>query len=168
MSAMLRRLAVLISLTVSAIAPVDAANRNSGRFIVEYAKHVRRSQAQAFASKVPVVTSWENEVFRGAAVNSESHTLESLLDMPEVARVWYNREIPLDNAGLTNTFTDDAEYLRYSTHRATGVDALHEEGITGQGVKIGIVDSGIDYTHDAVRAIFSRSLQTRHRCFHLY
>ncbi|KIM45535.1 hypothetical protein M413DRAFT_343058 [Hebeloma cylindrosporum] len=34
-----------------------------------------------------------------------------------------------------------------STHILTGVDKLHAQGITGAGIKIGIIDTGIDYTH---------------------
>ena len=34
-----------------------------------------------------------------------------------------------------------------STHKMTGVDKLHAEGIFGKGIKIGIIDSGVDYTH---------------------
>ncbi|KAL0959397.1 hypothetical protein HGRIS_014646 [Hohenbuehelia grisea] len=37
-----------------------------------------------------------------------------------------------------------------STHIMTGVDKLHEEGFTGEGIKIGIIDSGIDYTHPSL------------------
>ncbi|KAF8149475.1 pyrolysin [Crassisporium funariophilum] len=34
-----------------------------------------------------------------------------------------------------------------STHILTGVDKLHAQGIIGTGIKIGIIDSGIDYNH---------------------
>ncbi|KAJ6498971.1 pyrolysin [Mycena sanguinolenta] len=34
-----------------------------------------------------------------------------------------------------------------STHITTGVDKLHARGITGKGIKIGIIDTGTDYTH---------------------
>ncbi|KAF7351933.1 Minor extracellular protease vpr [Mycena venus] len=34
-----------------------------------------------------------------------------------------------------------------STHIVTGVDKLHAKGITGKGIKIGILDTGTDYTH---------------------
>ncbi|KAI0088133.1 subtilisin-like protease [Irpex rosettiformis] len=34
-----------------------------------------------------------------------------------------------------------------STHVITGVDKLHAMNITGKGIKIGIIDTGTDYTH---------------------
>ncbi|KAJ7602261.1 peptidase S8/S53 domain-containing protein [Roridomyces roridus] len=37
-----------------------------------------------------------------------------------------------------------------STHILTGVDKLHEQAIIGKGVKIGIIDTGIDYTHPSL------------------
>jgi subtilisin family serine protease len=37
-----------------------------------------------------------------------------------------------------------------STHVMTGVDKLHAEGYFGQGIRIGIIDSGIDYTHPSL------------------
>lgn len=41
-----------------------------------------------------------------------------------------------------------------STHLMTGVDKLHAAGLLGQGIKIGIIDSGIDYTHPALGGKF--------------
>ncbi|CAE6444590.1 unnamed protein product [Rhizoctonia solani] len=41
-----------------------------------------------------------------------------------------------------------------SSHAMTGVDKLHAEGTLGQGIKIGIIDSGIDYTHPALGGQF--------------
>ncbi|EKM75550.1 hypothetical protein AGABI1DRAFT_79685 [Agaricus bisporus var. burnettii JB137-S8] len=37
-----------------------------------------------------------------------------------------------------------------STHIMTGVDKLHAEGITGEGIKIGILDTGVDYNHPSL------------------
>ncbi|KAF4621066.1 hypothetical protein D9613_000162 [Agrocybe pediades] len=47
-----------------------------------------------------------------------------------------------------------------STHIMTGVDKLHAEGNNGKGIKIGILDTGIDYNHPNLggAAIGSNSL----------
>lgn len=37
----------------------------------------------------------------------------------------------------------------HTIHWATGVDELHKRGIYGKGVKVGIVDTGIWYNHEA-------------------
>lgn len=35
-----------------------------------------------------------------------------------------------------------------------GVDKLHEEGFTGEGIFIGVVDTGVDYLHPALGGCF--------------
>lgn len=42
----------------------------------------------------------------------------------------------------------------YSLHTMTGVDKLREEGFTGSGIKIAIVDTGIDYFHPDLGGCF--------------
>ncbi|KAJ7282906.1 subtilisin-like protease [Mycena rebaudengoi] len=46
-----------------------------------------------------------------------------------------------------------------STHVQTGVDKLHAKGITGKGVKIAILDTGIDYTHPDLGAGFGKGFK---------
>jgi hypothetical protein len=48
------------------------------------------------------------------------------------------------------SFSDAAAASNYTTHNATGVSKLHERGIYGQGVKVGVVDTGTWYDHPAV------------------
>jgi subtilisin family serine protease len=46
-----------------------------------------------------------------------------------------------------------------ATHKTTGVDKLHAEGNFGQGVKIGILDTGIDYTHPDLGGGFGKGFK---------
>ncbi|KAF4455288.1 subtilisin-like serine protease pr1c [Fusarium albosuccineum] len=48
----------------------------------------------------------------------------------------------------------DAETDSYTPHVMTQVDKLKAEGYTGKGIRIAIVDSGVDYTHPALGGCF--------------
>ncbi|KIJ56962.1 hypothetical protein M422DRAFT_40528 [Sphaerobolus stellatus SS14] len=41
-----------------------------------------------------------------------------------------------------------------TSHVMTGVDKVHAQGITGKGIKIAIIDTGIDYTHPDLGGAF--------------
>ncbi|KAI9593596.1 peptidase S8/S53 domain-containing protein, partial [Syncephalis fuscata] len=47
-------------------------------------------------------------------------------------------------------------------HLATGANAMHHKGIVGEGINIGIVDSGIDYTHLALGGKFGPGHKVAH------
>ncbi|KAG0216902.1 hypothetical protein B0O80DRAFT_499051 [Mortierella sp. GBAus27b] len=45
----------------------------------------------------------------------------------------------------------------YSAHAMTGVAMVHKKlGLTGKGIKVGIIDTGIDYTHPALGGCFGK------------
>ncbi|KAK4078596.1 uncharacterized protein Triagg1_2927 [Trichoderma aggressivum f. europaeum] len=50
------------------------------------------------------------------------------------------------------TAVNDAD--SYAPHVMTQVDKLHAEGYTGKGIRIGIVDSGVDYNHPVLGGCF--------------
>ncbi|CAE6463384.1 unnamed protein product [Rhizoctonia solani] len=61
---------------------------------------------------------------------------------------------PLFQQVLTNYNYPTPPKDVFSTHVMTGVDKLHAEGYFGKGIKIGIIDSGVDYTHPALGGKF--------------
>lgn len=75
--------------------------------------------------------------------------MDSLNELPDVVKVWLNEEIPLAPIDI-HSYSDDASAYNYTTHITTGVSKLHEQGIFGEGVRVGVVDTGIYYLHDAV------------------
>ncbi|KAF7317797.1 Minor extracellular protease vpr [Mycena kentingensis (nom. inval.)] len=93
-------------------------------------------------------------IFTGAAVTlSNDKDVASVLAVPGVIAVrpvrTYLRPRPVSLAKGTNP-GDEGLPDALSTHVQTGVDKLHADGVFGKGIKIGIVDTGIDYLHPAL------------------
>jgi len=54
-----------------------------------------------------------------------------------------------------STFTvPDTDFPYYPPHSFTGVDKLHSEGIEGANINIGVIDTGVDFTHPALGGCF--------------
>ncbi|KAI1338783.1 subtilisin-like protein [Xylariaceae sp. FL0016] len=88
-------------------------------------------------------------------------TAREIERMPKVRKMWpvRLRDVPKDEVVWAGNDTTAATPLRkrrdaggdtYSPHVMTQVDKLREEGITGSGIRIGIVDTGVDYNHPAL------------------
>lgn len=92
-------------------------------------------------------------IFFGAAVKtaeSGDSAVAALAKNQNIVRSWPMRQYKLEPPiGLKN-YSAIADGGEYNIHGQTGVKALHERGILGEGVTIGVVDSGTDYRHPAV------------------
>lgn len=109
-------------------------------------------------------------LFHGLSINLEKDEDKGTLErLPEVKKVWPVVELSLPKpVGLpelseVNTTTDGSPGDGYSTDiirgenyqidynlKTAGVDHLHSHGFKGKGVKIAIIDSGVDYHHPAL------------------
>ncbi|TDL26098.1 subtilisin-like protease [Rickenella mellea] len=94
-------------------------------------------------------------LFTGAALTlTNPSDLESLSNTPGVVAVRPVVKVPAPNplnkkipqSASDPSVPPDSE----STHILTNVDKLHAEGVLGTGVKIGIIDTGVDYTHPSL------------------
>jgi subtilisin family serine protease len=92
-----------------------------------------------------------------------------IAEMPEIKQIWPLREYPMPGDKVVwtaNSGTDAPESVNtinkrqssgndtYSPHVMTQVDLLRADGIRGAGIKVAIVDTGIDYDHPALGGCF--------------
>nr|AAS45251.1 subtilisin-like serine protease [Verticillium dahliae] len=101
------------------------------------------------ANGIKVLKTFDSDVFAGLSVETEHDNVDTLQEVTEVARAWPVNRFKLAAVDVS-TLSHDAMAGNWSVHQATGVDKLHEAGLFGKGVKIGVIDSGIDYSHTAL------------------
>ncbi|KAI1081074.1 peptidase [Whalleya microplaca] len=116
-------------------------------------------------------------LFKGASFNvrdiSEPEiTASKIVANPRVKSVWPVRRIQFPKPDVTPV-GDNAELARrtlsmmskrqvegsaddFTPHLMTQVDKLHAKGFTGKGLRIGIVDTGVDYKHPALGGCFGK------------
>ena len=161
--------ALLVQLSIANAYSLDDAKNASpvsidsnvipGRYIVELSSSSssRKKRADTPGELVSLLNDlgYESEanfeisssVFNGVSVqisNENDTTLTDIDALDEVANVW-----PVEVVLLDEQF-DVATERPWNPHTATGVDDLHKRGISGEGVVIGIIDTGVDYTHPAL------------------
>ncbi|SCZ96448.1 BZ3500_MvSof-1268-A1-R1_Chr8-2g10200 [Microbotryum saponariae] len=117
----------------------------------------------------------------GASIAVPANTTEAhLLDIPGVTHVWPVRSIPrprtVSSSGSRSTShpsgTHSSELVRralleprsdkdfkndqFPPHQMTGVDKMHAKGYLGAGIKIAILDTGIDYKNPILGGCFGK------------
>ncbi|MGE6754395.1 S8 family serine peptidase [Rossellomorea sp. NPDC071047] len=100
------------------------------------------------------VTREYHESFNGVAMEIPGRAVQELLSTGVVKRIWKDNGINLDlpqevkemNSGIPSKVDDSLPQI--------GADKLHQENITGTGVKVGVIDTGVDYNHPDLRGAY--------------
>lgn len=92
------------------------------------------------------------KAFNGVSMTLPANKVKSLLKSNSVKAVWSDMQVQVEPPSIKETTTKQA-----ATHTMVtfpGVEKLHQEGFTGKGVKVGILDTGIDYNHPDLKGAF--------------
>ncbi|WP_176545163.1 S8 family serine peptidase [Bacillus sp. AFS041924] len=81
----------------------------------------------------------------GVAIDLPANKVKSLLDSKAVKAVWPNNVLKVEPPKATESAQDSTKKME--TEVFPGVSKLHAEGFTGKGIKVGVIDTGIDYNH---------------------
>ncbi|ETS05803.1 subtilisin-like protein [Trichoderma reesei RUT C-30] len=153
-----------------------------GAYIVEY-EDGHESEASFFSDLhtrgLPATKrmNLSYSLFRGASIQLDAidldlhHASTKIASLASVKNVWPVRYFEHlangkgssgnSNIGKLNHLskhfartTADNDTVGYAPHVLTQVDKLHAEGFTGKGIRVGLVDSGVDYNHPVLGGCF--------------
>lgn len=105
--------------------------------------------------KAPVITRTYKTAFNGAAITLPANEVKNLLKSDAVKAIYKDAtfnvdpiktDVPKDVERNITTSVESLPYLK--------VDQLHKEGITGKGIKVGVLDTGIDYNHPDLKSAY--------------
>jgi len=166
---------------------VSASNNTNvpGAYIIEFNEKSQDLTAfyQDLLSDGIQVTPRANlsyKLFQGASINirntNDAEYLSTvILAKSQVKNIWPVRaiQIPLptsisvgngvqarDASGKVRRAVENGTDT-FTPHVMTQVDKLRAEGITGKGIRIGIVDTGVDWTHPALGGCFGEGCLVR-------
>ncbi|MED4203732.1 S8 family serine peptidase [Neobacillus mesonae] len=112
----------------------------------EFKDHVmalkaRKSNTIYDSSKIAIKREYKT-AFNGVAMSLPGTAVEELLQSGAVKRIWSDVQVQLELPAQSKIQPKMADSIPQ-----IGVDKLHAENITGKGIKVGVLDTGIDYTH---------------------
>ncbi|NLP52434.1 S8 family serine peptidase [Bacillus sp. RO1] len=97
------------------------------------------------------ITKEYRSAINGVAMAIPGNEIESLLDSGVVKRVWKDETVQLE---LPDMGEAASESKMMDSIPQINVDKLHAENVTGKGIKVGVLDTGIDYNHPDLKDVY--------------
>lgn len=88
-------------------------------------------------------------VFNGITMSIPANKLPEIAKMPQVKTIWNNKEVKLPESNMIDPKAGPKDGIIQ-----IGADRLHDENINGEGIKVGVLDTGIDYNHPELKGAY--------------
>ncbi|KAK4150861.1 minor extracellular protease [Chaetomidium leptoderma] len=160
-----------VLLAVTAVTRAVTANTPSivpGAYIVEYEEDQdSNALVNTLGGKATLRKDLRFKLFKGASIQfkdtkNADKMAAKVASMPKIKAVFPVRRYPVPHHVVHSTGDGVQEVLSkrqkgndtFSTHLMTQVNQFRDAGVTGKGIKIGIIDTGTDYLHPALGGCF--------------
>ncbi len=87
------------------------------------------------------------DTFNGVSMKVKGTDIPFLLESGVVKSIWKDEEVRIEPTAQQTKSGDGQSSRMVTSTPLIGVDKLRAEGITGEGVKVGVLDTGLDYNH---------------------
>ncbi|KAG6112642.1 hypothetical protein E4U14_001966 [Claviceps sp. LM454 group G7] len=154
---------LITSLVAAAYATVAVANTIPGAYIVELEDgHDHAAVLDHVSGEASTRMTFDYKLFQGLSlqfhdVTGAEQRSKKLAAMPAVKQMWPVRLVSAKS--VTKAASLNSKVVMrdgtlpkdtFAPHVMTQVDRLRAKGITGKGVKVAVIDTGIDFTHPAL------------------
>ncbi|THV40538.1 S8 family serine peptidase [Glycomyces buryatensis] len=159
-------LAAVMAIPLMFAAPPASAAGGDGAeavWLVELEPGVGSSALEAVGHDLDFEVRHDFErIWNGVSVSADAATARRLEDLAPVERVWTDVALsspssptrPTENGNAEQAETAEPVPELAQAIQTTRADTAHDRGITGTGIRVGVIDTGIDYTHPDLGGCF--------------
>lgn len=126
--------------------PYASSTRQGDELVTQ---NVFYSEIKALGIDAKPVRNFTTTLFNGASFDVANEelgtTLQRLKETGNVKNVWPARYLKLFDYA-----SSPSDKPFWNPHNFTGVQQLHERGLTGKGITVAVVDTGVSYDHPAL------------------